>query len=501
MTRVEFYGDGGRNVLDAWNNFGAEIRPIDKGEAGKVICDVTAPDKAAGIGILRLASAGGIGDPRLILVDDLPTAMEAGANKSARDAQKIELPAGIEGACDELTSDFFRFRASKGQRLSFELVSARLGLRMDGVLRLLDSDGKELVFCEDDPAVGIDPRFTHTFAAAGEYVLEVRDVNHEGGASYRYRLRIGDFPLLASTFPMAVRRGNKETVQLVGKHLLAPMSVEVMAPAAGEVIWTLVRGKAADGFVSVLASSLEEAVHDEVAGSKLKIAMPGAANGRFDSPGDRDQLSFEARKGQRLGFSAMTRSRGSPCDVVLQITDAHGKKLTESNPADDESRLFWMCHENGEYGLTASELNGRSGAEMVYRIVSEMEPARFTLSTEVEKVYGRAGGTVEVKITCVRRDFKGRIDLEVQGFGEAVRLENARIGEGKTETNLKIKLPETLPNGKIQLFRIVGRGSDEDAKSSAAVQTRPALKRLWPLLLYPPTDLVDSLALFIKPMD
>ena len=55
------------------------------------------------------------------------------------------------------------------------------------LVRVLDSDGRELVYCDDAPGAGSDCRFSHTFAAAGAYLIEIRDVNYEGGVEYRYR--------------------------------------------------------------------------------------------------------------------------------------------------------------------------------------------------------------------------------------------------------------------------------------------------------------------------
>jgi len=87
---------------------------------------------------------------------------------------------------------------------------------MDALMRLLDSSGRELVYCDDSPGAGSDPRFAYTFAADGDYVLEIRDVNYEGSAEYRYRLRLGDFPIAACAFPLAGKRGTRARFRLEG---------------------------------------------------------------------------------------------------------------------------------------------------------------------------------------------------------------------------------------------------------------------------------------------
>src|SRR5205823_11143911 len=102
-------------------------------------------------------------------------------------------------------SDFFKFTARKGQRLTFEVVAQRLGSALDPLIRLLDVKGRELVFCEDTPGAGVDCRFEYRFAKAGEYRLELRDSRYDGGSQYRYRLRVGDFPLERTPLPFLVR--------------------------------------------------------------------------------------------------------------------------------------------------------------------------------------------------------------------------------------------------------------------------------------------------------
>src|SRR5207249_172983 len=123
-----------------------------------------------------------------------PSIVESGENKTMTNAQQLKLPVAVDGASDELSFDYYKFTAKKGQRISFEIVAQRLGSRLDPVLRLLDAKGRELEYCDDDPGAGADSRFAHRFAAGGKYFLEIRDVNYQGGPQYFYRLRVGNLP-------------------------------------------------------------------------------------------------------------------------------------------------------------------------------------------------------------------------------------------------------------------------------------------------------------------
>ena len=124
------------------------------------------------------------------------------------------MPVAVDGTCEPETFDFYKFNAAAGQRITCEVVARRLGYALDPAIRLLDATGKELAYSDDEPGIGADCRFAHTFAAAGTYTLEIRDIRYAGGPTHRYRMRIGNFPLSTTTFPMGARRGSTPKLQL-----------------------------------------------------------------------------------------------------------------------------------------------------------------------------------------------------------------------------------------------------------------------------------------------
>ncbi len=116
------------------------------------------------------------------------------------------LPALTQGAIDHPGDvDQFRFKASTGQKLVFEIETpGTKPPHFNPRLAVLDSNGKQLfsniqrrislfnnnaeteVYLKD-----IQPRAVHTFTAGGEYVLQVRDLTSRyGNESYSYRVLI-----------------------------------------------------------------------------------------------------------------------------------------------------------------------------------------------------------------------------------------------------------------------------------------------------------------------
>ena len=52
--------------------------------------------------------------------------------------------------------DWFKLRLNKGQRVSLEVVAARLGSKLDSVLRIVNTAGRELARTDDAPGLSGD---------------------------------------------------------------------------------------------------------------------------------------------------------------------------------------------------------------------------------------------------------------------------------------------------------------------------------------------------------
>src|SRR6185295_8629317 len=222
-------------------------------------------DTPVGIGAVRVCTSNGVSSLQPFMVDDLPCVVSIGTNKNVASAQRIVLPTAVDGSCIEEGFNYFKFTASAGQKLSVEVVAQRLGSPLDPVIRLLDSKGRELAYSDDEPALGADSRFSHKFAAKGEYVLEIRDIRYQGGSSYRYHLRIGDFPLINTPFPIAVLHGAKAQFSFTGPSAeqLKPITLNVPDDAVSIPLSTKGAKGHSSGFAVALATDGPEFVERE----------------------------------------------------------------------------------------------------------------------------------------------------------------------------------------------------------------------------------------------
>ena len=357
------------------------------------------PETPLGLVGIRVTTGNGVSNLRLLLIDDLASVVKAGNNKTLQTAQPLSVPAAVDGACDAESSDFYKITVAAGQRLSFDVFARRLGYPLDPMMRLLDASGRELAFSDDEPSSGADSRFSHTFVAAGDYYVELRDIRYQGGGNHRYRLRIGDFPLSTVPYPLAVQRGTSANVQLTGNSAETPVNVAVNMPTAvpGDrlnVSTALAPGQGSSWF-TVLASDTPEQLEQEPNDSpeaSTQVKLPGAIDGRFERRGDRDFYQFEAHKGDRFLFTGQTRSLGSPCDLFMRLYNAEGGVLAE---ADDTA---------GDEGV----LNVSIPADGVYRLrVEDHESSRWS-----RRGVSHRRRAVSARLLTGRRGRKGQLAAE-----------------------------------------------------------------------------------------
>jgi hypothetical protein len=476
-------------------------------EAGKVTYRLTVPaGTPAGIGMIHVATDKGVSNPRLLLVDDLEAATDNGANKSVATAQEIKLPSAVEGACEPESYDFYKFSAKAGQRVAVDVFAKRLGSALDPTIRLLDSAGRTLATCDDDPGIAPDCRLAHTFAADGVYLIEVRDIAYAGGGAHRYRLRIGDLPLVSTAFPLAVKKGTTAQVQIAGPSAAgAPPIAVAVPPDARGAVWAGAKMPSGQGStpVAVLASDINEAVETEPNDSiqqPTAVTLPAGLNGRFDRGKDPlardvDHYRFEAKKADKLRFRVQTRTLGSPAMLSLRVLNPQGQVLAEvDDPVTSEISLDFAPPADGPYVLAVREWNGFSGPAYTYRIDARPIDPGFSLATDIEQINVPHSGVFVAKVTAVRHGYPGQIDLELRGLPPNSQVLAASMAGNANETTVRVTLPADVPAGKLLPIEIVGKGKMDGRQLTATADTLIGLRKGLPGVTFPPPQLLGSLA-------
>ena len=369
----------------------------------------------------RLPTPQGPANPVLVYYSAAPVTPEQEPNDQAAAAQKIALPCEYVGQFSPGSDiDWVQFDAKKGDNLTLEVISYRLGLETDPYLALFrvtkNEKGEEVtsdVLQADDPQEGgggrrrrgppdpdsqsLDPTQDWTVPEDGTYRLLVRDQAGSGRANpaFVYRLVIKpeepDFRLVARAVATMNQNDQQLPLQSVvirkGGTAIVPINVDRRDGFEGDVTITaenLPAGVTCAGAVvggSVERTQLVLVAADSAAAASgpLKIVGKAQVNGK--------EFIREARYSQ----------------VVW------GTQNRQQMPA--------------EYKL-AKTLN-------VTIIDKELAPALVQIGED--KVYETSlGGTIEIPVTVTRRgDYKEALKLNAVGVPDQMRPKEINL-DGNT---------------------------------------------------------------------
>ncbi len=145
------------------------------------------PDKVSGSSWPLCVS--GLTHTPMLDVIDLPQSLEPVRPQDGKLPQ-LTIPGSMTGTISQYSErDFYSFDGKKDTKLSIALTSRRMGMPMDGVIRVLDLSGKQLAR-EDDTAKEEDAKLIFQPPADGKYVLEVTDAFMAGGTEWVYRIDV-----------------------------------------------------------------------------------------------------------------------------------------------------------------------------------------------------------------------------------------------------------------------------------------------------------------------
>lgn len=414
--------------------------------ADSAIIAITLPGDAR-LGPLGLwfATPSGPLPSKIVLVDDLPTVLDNGNNHSVATAQPVSTLGAIDGVSEGLQFDYYRFTATAGQRVAFEIHTQSIHSKMDPIVRLLHADGR-VMHVEDDDSTGPDCRFSFSFAEAGEYLLQIGESHYAVGGEYH--LRIGDFPIVHHVFPFAARRGESAKLTFSGPDTSLLGGTEVAVPSGLADDFLLVPARIPNGLSSawgtLVVSKLPQFVEpvkptvpEEPPRSVLDL--PICISGQLELAGERDSYWIRGTKGQIIRFSSRTRSLGCATVLQMQLCNAAGLKLAETTANDSDEWAFdYTIPEDGEFRLEVGDLLKRGGRDFAYWI--EIVPSgRFSIALKADAknrqmfAVEETSGGCAVDLLISRFGFEGEIELSIRDATQGLRILNPRIPTGAKE--------------------------------------------------------------------
>ena len=435
---------------------GEVVTPMELGKDGKepsltriTLRFVVSNDAMPGVRDFRVVGPTGASTlGQIVIVRDAVVTEEA-KNDTADQAIQIAVPCTVCGTIEKAEDvDFYRFAISEATSLTFVCQAMRLEDKIhdlqthaDPIIALKNADTGSTIAAADN-SFAADP-FLAVELAAGEYLLEVRDVRYQGNKYWNYSIEISDRPFVSNIFPMMAGSGTSMDLRLVGTHL----------PDAAKVAWTApdlcrpepfdIRLPLIDGdsnpvpvVVTDLPVTLEALSENGTVATAQEVSFPGAVSGCIDQESDIDCFAIEAKKGERLTVEVVARRNASGLDSIVRILNTEGKSLTENDDArllgrrmvQDSMIENWAVPADGRYVVEIRDVHLRGGAEYVYGLkVTRAEPD-FELVMDSDKTWLGPGTCGALFLRAVRKNgFTGEIQLHIDGLPDGVTATCGRI--------------------------------------------------------------------------
>jgi hypothetical protein len=521
LTELRFTHPGitADRVMQKPDEFFSKPRPV-----GSSFSVTVAEDVPPGIYEARAASYLGISTARAFVValSDSNEVAEEGDHSTRDKAMPAEMNSIIKGDVPSRGIDWYRFSAKANQRVLLEVHAERIDSRMDGLLIVYDSNGRE--FSRNREVYGRDPFLEVSGDADAKYFLAVSDILYRGGAEHFYRLSISDRPHINFIFPPAGEAGSTQSYTLFGRNLpgsslsenmtrdgkpLESMQVDITLPKVastpqgfhpGEPRQGLLRGfdYQYEGSNNVrIGFAIAPVVQEDSTLETQQVSVPIELAARFDKANDEDVYRFSAENGKSYCLETIADRMASRVDTHLfvhKVTKSEDgtETLTQIaenddvpsffrvdggdsiNPDTSDSAITFTSDHDGEYSVTVVNQFGSGGPADLYRLAIREPVPDFDLLATFERPLPtnrtgysqtptlRQGATAGVKVMVPRQDgFAGEIVIKAEDLPPGVTA-TPLVLSGKSDQGILVLSAAPDAGSWAGDIRIVGRAKVGD---------------------------------------
>lgn len=258
--------------------------------------------------------------------------------------------------------DYYKIAVKAGQELVFENGAMLTGSTLQPIVELLREDQTVVKAFGTEGGVSA-AHFAHKFDTAGTYYVRVSDYQQSGRPSHTYRIKVGNFGLATSAFPLGVAVGKATDVKLSGLGPKSGATLKVKGePAPGEVDLARVRPEGSFSEVKLAIGSDPEIVasgKNTAATSPQLVSVPTTINGRIDAPNTDHYYRFHAKKGEKVVLEVTARRLDSDLDSYLEVLDSNGKPIEVATArAVMETFTTLRDHDSASRGIRITSWTG-----------------------------------------------------------------------------------------------------------------------------------------------
>jgi hypothetical protein len=337
---------------------------------------------------LRLYNDDGATDPVLFVISDSPVLSEMEPNNHFRKPQMLtNFPAVISGRLEKNNDvDSFGFSVKAGQWLDVRMESYVLMSKLDGVLRLVTTNGFQLAWNHDFSSM--DPR-------------------------------------------LVWRAPRDETVVLQAFGFVYPANAEIVLSGG-------------NGGIYVLRATLSESAPADLAIPLCegeKGAWPLEVFGSICPAGDEDKYAIELKKDEQIEARVNASAFGSPLDPWIMIRNAEDKELARNDDAEGsrDARLEWKAPADGQYFVVVGSVTHQGREDWRYALRVTKAGPEYVALVPNSGVVIESNATNEIKVTTKRlRGFTNELSAAFENLPEGVTAEPVKAAGSSGELVLKL---------------------------------------------------------------
>ncbi len=431
-----------------------------------------ADDAVVGTAYWRLSCASGGTSSRPFLIGDLPEWIETESNSTVDRAERVELPVTLNGQINgERDVDYYRFSAPADEVVVCELVAARIGSRLDGVIEVLDIEGHTIP--SQTIHRGSDPVIAFRSRKSTDYLIRVSNVSWHGSPAHVYRINLTVRPFVHFAFPAGGQPGSTQQVNffaLSGGQEYNILTSDVQFPTTSRGLLTVSDANLGIAGVNLtvdVSPNLLEQEPNDAGFPPMQTDVPITINGAIQTEMDEDWFRIAAKEGEQFSIVGRSYPPGGPALLTVTVADSQQKRLAQSRSVESRDgvcRIEWQAPADGQYLVRAADMRhgARGGQEFIYRLSIERAQPDFSLSVDYDNVNVTQGAETKVEVRLIRiGGFDGPVELAMESLPEGVSLSDNVFKPGKDSVSLKVKVADDV-GAASYASQLIGRATIAD---------------------------------------
>lgn len=394
------------------------------------ICINIAADVPCGLYDLRLQGPGGVSNMLPFEVASYPNFVESGKSKPKKPDMVHSLPAVLCGWVTPGGVDYFSFEGRKGEnivaavkgRLLVPYIADAVPGWFQPVLRILDSDGREVAY-SDDYHHHVDPLIITTLPKDDKYMLIIHDAIFRGREDFNYRIQLGVIPYVTGRYPAYGTVGAKVKQQIEGVNLGATKDVaKVKKEGYNHLTFTNKTGTSnAVSFYAVPKSRSLIYSPKECAPLTLSNAIADSLTAKAKIK----RYKINVHEREEVIIELIGRRNNSRIDAVMRLYDEFGGLVAEADDTEDPLQglmtfhadpiLKYTARRSGEMTLEVEDLHRGYGKDYHYLLLRHKQLPTFNAFVSPANITIPAGGTAVFRVD-VSGKLKRPAELRVLGL-------------------------------------------------------------------------------------